>query len=243
MNTAAASSQTWCMPGRSLSSAAARSTLACACLLVANLSAQTLDIDPVPDRADPRAVLSPGLRRLAGTDPVQRIEYVRIFLDGRLVPAGSAPNTQETLPNLKGRPPVLIAQCTRAPGGKLRFELFMNYGTVNDFTFHPPWRSSGPSDSFPPRTEKLPIFFNFYGYINWKPIRRQWEALASPVGELRYNPPSAGSSNMEEVTFYLQYLKALPTLRLTTGTYAAQFDTAPWVAAVHAEPACAASAL
>ena len=48
---------------------------------------------------------------------------------------------------------------------------------------------------------------------------------------------------MEEVTFYLQYLKALPTLRLTTGTYAAQFETTPWVKAVHDEPLCAASGL
>lgn len=160
-----------------------------------------------------------------------------------MVPASSPPNTQETLPNTKGRPPVLIAQCTRPVTGKLRFELFVNYGLVSDFTYHPPWRSSGPNDPFPPRTDKTPITFNFYGYINWKPIRRQWEAQVDPVGELRYNPPSAGSSNMEEVSFYLQYLKALPTLRLTSGTYAAQFDTTPWVKAVHDEALCAASGL
>jgi hypothetical protein len=214
-----------------------------ACLLATRLQAQTLNIDPDPNRADPRTVLSPGLRKLSGTEPTQHIQYARIFLDGRMVPAGSPPNTQASLPNTKDRPPVLIAQCTRPSNGRLRFELFLNYGLVNDFTYHPPWRSSGPDDPFPPRTEKTPIIFNFYGYINWKPIRRQWEAQVSPVGELRYNPPSAGSSNMEEVTFYLQYLKALPTLRLTSGTYAAQFETAPWVAAVHSEPLCAASGL
>lgn len=218
-------------------------TLALLFVPASTLRAQTLNIDPDPDRADPRTTLAPGLRKLSGTEAIRHIDYARIFLDGHLVPAGSPPDTRETLPNVKGRPPVLIAQCTRQPGGKLRFELFLNYGLVNDFSYHPPWRSSGPGDLYPPRTDKLLIVFNFYGYINWKPIRRQWEAQVDPVGELRYNPPSAGSSNMEEVTFYLQYLKALPTLRLTSGSYAAQFETAPWAAAVHNEALCSASGL
>lgn len=217
--------------------------IACACAGTSGTHAQTLNIDPHPDRSDPRITLGPGLRKLGGTEPRQHIDFVRIFLDGRMVPVNSPPDTQDTLPETKGRPPVLIAQCIRPPRGKLRFELFTNYGLVNDFTYHPPWRSTGPDDPFPPRTEKTSITFNFYGYIHSKPVRRQWEAQADPVGELRYNPPSAGSSNMEEVTFYLQYLKALPTLRLTSGTYAAQFETAAWVKAVHDEPLCAGSGL
>jgi hypothetical protein len=47
---------------------------------------------------------------------------------------------------------------------------------------------------------------------------------------------------MEQVAFYLHYLRALPTLRLTLpGKAAAEWETTRWQAAVKAEPLCASS--
>ncbi len=56
---------------------------------------------------------------------------------------------------------------------------------------------------------------DFLGYKPVKPVRRQWEIPVQTPGQYRYNPPGGGSSNMEDITYYLRYLLALPTLRLT----------------------------
>ena len=180
-----------------------------------------------------------GLRKLSGVEPSQQVTYARIFLDGIMVPPG-APANSEGLPS-GDHQPVLIAQCTRNAAGKMRFELMMNFGGITDTVYHPPWKSTGPGDLFPPPTEKIPMTFDFFGYTRVKPVKRNWEVVLVPYGELRYDPPSRGSRNMEEVAFYLQYLKALPTLRLTRGTAAAQFETTPLLAAMHNEPLCWAS--
>jgi hypothetical protein len=84
---------------------------------------------------------------------------------------------------------------------------------------------------------------DFFGYTKVKPARRQWEYLTAPAGELRYNPPSSRSHNLEEITFYLQYLKALPTLRLTLQDKAAQFDVHPLFDAIRKEPLCRAAGI
>ena len=83
--------------------------------------------------------------------------------------------------------------------------------------------------------------FDFFGYTKVKPIKRSWEIQLDPYGELRYDPPGKSSRNMEEVAYYLQYLKALPTLRVTLGSAAAQFETTPLLAVMHNEPLCWAS--
>jgi hypothetical protein len=183
--------------------------------------------------------ISTGLRKLSGIEPTQKIAYARIFLSGKFVPPSAPPDAAAL--TLEKTPPVLIAQCTKDAKGKLRFELMTNLGGVTDAAYYPPWKSTGPDDLFAPATEKIVMTFDFFGYIKVKPVKRQWEKSLHVTDEFRYNPPSSGSRNMEEITFYLQYLKALPTLRLTNGSQAAQFDTAPWLAAVHAEPLCAAS--
>ena len=84
----------------------------------------------------------------------------------------------------------------------------------------------------------------FLGYTHVKPVKRAWEFLQAPEGELRYAAPGMRSPNMEPISFYLQDLKALPTLRLTAparGTL--EFETTKWLQAVKAEPLCAAAGL
>jgi hypothetical protein len=95
--------------------------------------------------------LAPGLRKVSGTEPTSRIAYVRMFLDGIMVPASSP---VDAAPLSAASPPVLIGECTQAPNGKLRFELHAHFGDVQDTAYYPPWRASGPDDVFPPETVK-----------------------------------------------------------------------------------------
>jgi hypothetical protein len=74
-------------------------------------------------------VLSSGVKRLAGTEESQHIEYVKIFLDGTLQVRSDGPAQAPMLV------PVLIAQCTRRPTGKMYFELLANFGGVYDFAY------------------------------------------------------------------------------------------------------------
>jgi hypothetical protein len=183
--------------------------------------------------------IAPGLRKLSGTEPTSKTAYVRIFLDGILVPPNSPPDAA-FLP--ADSPPVLIAECTQPPSGKLRFELHAHYGNVEDTAYHPPWHPT-PDDLYPPETQKVTITMDFFGYTKVKPARREWEYLTAPVGEIRYNPPSRRSHNLEEINFYLQYLRALPTLRLTLNDKAAQFNINPLFDAIRKEPLCRSSGI
>jgi hypothetical protein len=182
------------------------------------------------------ATLAPGLSRIEGTDAESGIAYTRIFLEGRLLSLSASAEPQPT------PPPTLTAQCTRRANGKFFFELFANYGGVEDTTFHRPWQ---PSDGglYPPTTIKVKITMEFLGYTHVKPVKRQWERLDVPFGQFRYNPPSGASSNMEDFPYYLQYLKALPTLRLTYSGKTIDFLTTPWLAQLRKEPLCKASRL
>lgn len=138
---------------------------------------------------------------------------------------------------------MLIAQCTRNSSGKLAFELLANFGGVEDLAYYPPWRPADSRDLFPPQLQKLNITMEFLGYTHMKPVKRQWEALRQPVGQYRYNPPSGGSSNMEDSMYYLRFMLALPTLRLTLGDKTAEFHTAPLLDQIRREPLCKASLL
>ena len=60
-----------------------------------------------------------------------------------------------------------------------------------------------------------------------KPVRRQWEIPVQTPGQYRYIPPGGGSTNMEDMSYYLRYLLALPTLRLTLGDRSAEYMTTP----------------
>ncbi|MEO8735360.1 MAG: hypothetical protein ABI380_02350 [Edaphobacter sp.] len=184
--------------------------------------------------------LAPGLSRIEGTDSESGIAYTRILLEGKLLP--SSPPASISPEHRPTPPPILTAQCTRRPSGKSFFELFANYGGIEDNAFHRPWQP-GDGGLFPPSTVKVKITMEFLGYTHVKPVIRQWERLEFPSGQFRYNPPSRSSSNMEDSTYYLQYLKALPTLRLTYSGKAVEFLTTPLLDQIRKEPLCSASKL
>jgi hypothetical protein len=216
-----------------------------------------------------QSILPSGLGRLAGTDESSHIEYVRLFLDGTLLsPLGASVGAQASQSEASAKPkatalpggradgstslpsvsateagPMLIAQCTRSSSGKLFFELLTNFGGVKDLAYYPPWRPANDHDLFPPQLPKPMITMEFLGYTHVKPVKRQWETLTRPMGQYRYNPPSGGSSNMEDSTYYLRYLLALPTLRLTLADKAAEFRTTPLLDQIRKEPLCKASLL
>ncbi|MDQ2833277.1 MAG: hypothetical protein M3Y50_05920 [Acidobacteriota bacterium] len=162
--------------------------------------------------------LSPSLGRSEGVDSSSQIQYVRFFLNGSSLPAVPPAPVASPSPQVAENPgPTLTAQCTRHPSGKLLFELFANFGGVDDLAYYPPWVPAGPDDLFPPRLEKSKITMEFLGYMHVKPVRREWEAVLRPAGQFRYSPPSTTSGNLEDSTYYLRFLMALPTLRLTLG--------------------------
>ena len=181
--------------------------------------------------------LPTGIDRLTGQESTSQIQYVRLVLSGSLrtpsptnFPASSVP-------------PTLIAQCTLRPDGKSYFELLANFGGATDLAFYPPWTPTSKQDLFPPRTEKATLTMEFLGYTHVKPVRRQWEVPAQTPGQYRYNPPGAGSTNLEEITYYLRYLLALPTLRLTLDNRSADFLTTPLLDQIRKEPLCRAASL
>jgi hypothetical protein len=193
------------------------------------------------EQSDPpqlvKTTLASGIDRIAGQEPGSRIKYVRLALRGSLrLPAAvnsSVPSPSHTL----------IAQCTLRPNGKSYFELFANFGGATDLAFYPPWTPSSQEDLFPPRTEKVSMTMDFLGYTRVKPVRRQWEIPVQTPGQYRYNPPGSGSSNLEDIAYYLRYLLALPTLRLTLSNNSMDFLTTSLLNEIRNEPLCRAAAL
>jgi hypothetical protein len=175
--------------------------------------------------------VSPGaaVTRIEGKDPATSISYVRLFLEGRLLPVGPSP-----------LPPLLTAECMQRPDAKLSFEIFANFGGVEDRTFHPPWQSTADNRS-PRHLPQSSVTMEFLGYTHVKPVKRMWEQLPAPVGEFRYHQPGLHSHNLEDFAFYIQYLKALPTLRLTLESKTAEFLTAPLLDQLRKEPICLAA--
>jgi hypothetical protein len=181
----------------------------------------------------PAVSLPNGVTRLAGVDATSGITYALISLEGKAV--GAAPVRMPS--------PRLTAQCTQTPDGKRRFELLADLGGVPELVYYPPWKPKTSSE-FPPQLVKAQVTMEFLGYTRVKPVKRQWESLDQLPNELRYSTPGLSSGNMEPINFYLQYLRALPTLRLTVpGKGTAEWETAGWQQAVHAEPLCSASGL
>ena len=170
-----------------------------------------------------------GVTKSAGTDAGSGIQYALVSLDGRLV-GGAGEGTPA---------PRLTAQCMKMPSGTLKFELLAHFGGVPEVKFDAPWKPS-PGEDFAPRLEKAQVTMEFLGYTKVKPVRRQWDYLSGSIGELRYAPPGMSSSNMEEIAYYMQYVRSLPTLRLSSGTNAAEWETAKWQVALHQEPLCGA---
>jgi hypothetical protein len=177
------------------------------------------------------------LRMDAGTDAGSGIAWVLISLNGRVVGGESTAI------------PRLTAQCTKDAKGKLRFELLADLGDVPELRFVPPFKSTS-TQLFPPPVMKPMVTMKFLGYRKLKPVKRQWTAIDGLNGEWKYATPGGSSANMEEVMFYMQYLKALPTLRLTLPSASGsgspvvvEFETVAWQVKVKAEALCWASAL
>jgi hypothetical protein len=184
-----------------------------------------------------KTTLPSGIDRLTGQETTSHIQYVRLVLTGSLRTSTPA-DTPAPSPV-----PTLIAQCTLRPNGKSYFELFANFGGTTDLAFYPPWTPSSKDDLFPPNTDKVTLTMDFLGYTHVKPVRRQWEIPVQTPAQYRYNPPGGGSANLEEITYYLRYLLALPTLRLTLGNRSADFLTPPLLDEIRKEPLCHAAAL
>jgi hypothetical protein len=203
---------------------------------------------------DPVRPADPIVTRVAGTEPSSKIQYVRLILAGTIVRSKGETASASPAPDSAGTPvarnvaspgqaPQLTAQCTRTASGKQGFELFANFGGIADTDFYPPWKPASSSDLFPPRLDKYKFTMEFLGYTRVKPVKREFEAVLQPTGQYRYNNPSGGSSNMEDITYYLRFLLALPTLRLTLAPHSVEFLTTPLLNEIRKEPLCKASLL
>jgi hypothetical protein len=184
-----------------------------------------------------KTTLASGVDSISGLEPTSNIHYVRLILPGSLRTRSPADFPAPS------PAPTLIAQCTLKPNGKSSFELFANFGGTTDLAFYPPWTPTSKQDLFPPRTDKVNLTMEFLGYTHVTPVRRQWEIPIQTPGQYRYNPPGGGSANLEEITYYLRYLVALPTLRLTLDTRSADFLTTPLLDEIRKEPLCRAASL
>jgi len=214
-----------------------RAVFALALLCPSVIFAQQAEHSTVDADQPEKTRLASGVDRLAGHEATSHIQYVRLILAGSL---HTPPPVDSPAPSPD---PTLIAQCTLKPNGKSSFELFANFGGATDLAFYPPWTPASQQDLFPPRTEKANLTMDFLGYTHVKPVRRQWEIPIQTPGQYRYNPPGGGSANLEEITYYLRYLIALPTLRLTLDNRSADFLTTPLLNEIRKEPLCRAAAL
>ena len=191
---------------------------------------------PVRETRNPRplSTLSPALARSEGVEPHQNIVYTRLYLTAQSDPAPSEFDISR---------PTLTVQCTQRSNKKFFFELFVNFGGVTDIAFYPPWRPANDRDLFPPRTGKVSLTMEFLGYTRVKPVKREFEQVIQPDHQLRYNSPGSSSHNLEEIAFYFQYLRALPTFRLSDSSHSATFLTEPLLAQIRKESLCKASGL
>ena len=172
--------------------------------------------------------------RQSGIESDSGISWVLLSVDAR--PPAAASLKAE-------RPARLTAQCTKSAAGRLKFEILADFGGVSELRFVPPWKPATPQD-FPPRLQHVQITMDFLGYMKVKPVKRQWVEVDGLAGEWQYAAPGLDSSNMEEIRFYLQYLRALPTLELRLpGRGVTQWETTAWQQAIHDEALCAKSAL
>jgi hypothetical protein len=179
--------------------------------------------------------LSPTLARSEGVDSARGIRYTRLYLTAQ---ADSTPTAFDLAQ------PTLTVQCTQHSAEKYQFELFVNFGRVTDIAYYPPWRRADhPGELFAPVTEKIPVTMEFLGYTKVNPAKRQFEMVVAPANQLRYNSPGGGSSNLDEVAYYFQFLRALPTFRLSYPGHSATFLTEPLLAQIRKEPLCRASGL
>ena len=172
------------------------------------------------------------VHRVAGMDEASSTEYVKLFLDGKLLQ-----------PEKTAGPPQLIAQCTRNQQGKVDFELLTQFGDFTDTAFHPTAERQPPDVLMPYMRKRVTIVMTFLGYRPWKPMKTQWQMLHAEGGTMRYNPPGMKSGNLEGPSYILRLLLALPTLRMDLDGKTVEYATAPLITAIRKEPLCSAAGI
>lgn len=172
--------------------------LAGAVLLVcAVCPAQNPPAPAAPDSVPPSS--APALSRVEGTDAGSGTHYVRLS-----VSAASSGTALDLAPRF-------TLEC-RDVKGKHDLIWFLSFGGVPVQAFEPPFKPS-ENDQFPPVYPKVKLKMNFEGYMRSKPYTKAWEQL--PSGELRFCNSGINCPNMETARFYMAFLNALPTLRVS----------------------------
>jgi len=169
------------------------------------------------------------LMRLEGVDPGSGVQYVRLLLSLPQDPSSSA-----------APPPRFTVECS-VNHGKRALAWFVSFGGVEGYAFEPPFHPT-QSDLFPPQYPSVNLKMSFEGYTKSKPFARSWSVL--PSGELRYRNPGLDSPNMESARYFMQFLAALPGLRLRYAKPAKGgepelfFQTQPLLEEVKRSPQC-----
>jgi len=165
-----------------------------------------------------------GVTRTEGTDSASGIAWVRFSLAAEGLSAADAAAW-----------PALTVQCAQN-GAKRNAELYFDFGGAERGFHAPP--APDPVTHFPPFFPPVTLKLDFPGY---RPFKRQFETM--PSGEFHYRPPGLGSANMEPVSFFLQYLYAVPVLRVSAinrkvSDKAAEFHTSGLMDAVRKTETC-----
>ena len=184
------------------------------------VAALALFVQAVAAGAQRLETLPSGVGRVSGTDPATHAIYTRLMLT-----ANPRPGTAIDLGQ-----PTFTAECVRFPDAPPRLNVYVNFGNVPDPAFYPP-------EHLP--TEKLTLTLSFSGYTKYKPIKRQFEAVRHPLGQLRDTGSGFGTRNVEDFSFVFAILRALPELHVAWNDLAADFNTTPLLIQLHAEPGCA----
>jgi hypothetical protein len=190
-----------------------------------------------------------GIATASGTDAGTGVAYALISVEGKVVGAPIGPLPPQVAAMIPAAAttsdaqPRLTAQCTKDTAGALKFELFADMGGVGTLAYHPPWKPT-PQMQVQPPIQSVMMTTQFLGYTKIKPLRLGWTYLRELPGEMRYATPGFHSANMESEKVFVQYLRALPTVRMTiVGRGTVEFETSGWQTAVKAEPLCGASGL
>lgn len=176
--------------------------------------------------------LSPTLARSGGVDAASGTAYTRLYL----VSGGPGESFDATRPTL-------TVECTRRGEKKYALGFGLNFTGVPETAFRPMKSLHEGTPHFDRTMDQREVVMEFLGYTRVKPMKRQFVLVSEPGGALVYNPPGMHSFNLEEAAYYLQYLRALPTFRMTYEGRSATFETGPLLEQIRREPVCGASRL
>jgi hypothetical protein len=142
---------------------------------------------------------APAILRVEGADADSGTHYVRLSVWSAVsgTEAEMAPRFTIECRDVKGKHDLLW---------------FLSFGGVPVQPFMPPFKPS-QSALFPPDYHKVKLKMDFEGYMRTKPSTRAWEEL--PSGEFRFCNAGIGCPNMETARYYMSFLNALPTLRIS----------------------------